>query len=60
MSFIPSSNRIPYERAEPVFVDIEPDTANIDPNLIEDTMISRCVIRVGVDDPTPERQPPEN
>ena len=32
-SFIASSNCILYDRAKPVFVDIEPDTANIDPNL---------------------------
>ncbi|NLG79338.1 MAG: hypothetical protein GX492_05900 [Firmicutes bacterium] len=55
-SFIASSNCILYERAKPVFVDIEPDTANIDPNLVEDAIISRYVIRVGVDEPTPERQ----
>jgi len=45
-----------YERAKPVFVDIEPDTANIDPNLVEDAIISRYVIRVGVDEPTPARR----
>jgi len=56
--FIASSNCILYERAKPLFVDIEPDTANIDPNLIEDAIISRYVIRVGVDEPAPERQPP--
>ena len=39
-----------------MFVDIEPDTANIDPNLVEDAIISRYVIRVGVDEPTPERR----
>ncbi|MEW6105648.1 MAG: DegT/DnrJ/EryC1/StrS family aminotransferase [Bacillota bacterium] len=55
-SFIASSNCILYERAKPVFVDIEPDIANIDPSLIEDAIISRYVIRVGVDEPTPERQ----
>ena len=39
-----------------MFVDIEPDTANIDPNLVEDAIISRYVIRVGVDEPTPARR----
>lgn len=34
-SFIASSNCVLCERAKPVFVDIEPDTGNIDPNLIE-------------------------
>ena len=54
--FIASSNCTLYERAKPLFVDIEPDTANIDPNLIEDAIISRYVIRVGVDEPAPERR----
>lgn len=57
--FIAFSNCTLYERAKPLFVDIEPNTANIDPNLIEDAIISRYVIRVGVDEPAPERQPPE-
>ncbi len=35
LSFIASSNCILYERAKPVFVDIEPDTVNIDASLIE-------------------------
>lgn len=34
-SFVSSANCILYERAKPVFVDIEPDTLNIDPDLIE-------------------------
>lgn len=34
-SFVASSNSILFERAKPVFVDIEPDTYNIDPDLIE-------------------------
>lgn len=34
-SFIASSNCILFERAKPVFVDIRPDTLNIDPNRIE-------------------------
>ena len=34
-SFIASSNCILFERARPVFVDIEPTTLNIDPNLVE-------------------------
>ena len=36
-SFIASSNCIVYERAKPVFVDIEPDTANIDPRPVSYT-----------------------
>jgi|GEM_PF-3393925 len=54
--FVSYGSGILREKAKPVFADIEPNTANIDPNLIEDTIISRCVIRVGVDEPTPERQ----
>ena len=30
-----------HERAKPVLADIEPDTANIDPNLIEDAITPR-------------------
>jgi perosamine synthetase len=33
-SFIASANCILYERATPVFVDVDEDTGNIDPNLI--------------------------
>jgi len=55
-SFIVSSSCILYDSAKPVLVDIEPDTANIDPNLIEDAIISRCVIRGSGDEPTPERR----
>lgn len=35
-TFIASSNSILYTGAKPVFVDINPDTFNIDPNLIEE------------------------
>jgi len=48
-SFIASSNCILYERAKPVFVDIEPDTANIDPNLIEDAITPRTKAILPVD-----------
>ncbi len=34
-SFISSSNCLLYERAKPIFVDVDPVTLNIDPNLIE-------------------------
>ncbi|HET7011533.1 MAG TPA: DegT/DnrJ/EryC1/StrS family aminotransferase [Anaerolineales bacterium] len=34
-SFVASANVILYERAVPVFVDIDPDTANIDPVRVE-------------------------
>lgn len=37
-SFIASANCALYERAKPVFVDIDPLTGNIDPNLIEDAI----------------------
>ncbi|NPV70693.1 MAG: DegT/DnrJ/EryC1/StrS family aminotransferase [Firmicutes bacterium] len=48
-SFIASSNCILYERARPVFVDIEPDTGNIDPDLIEATITPRTKAILPVD-----------
>jgi perosamine synthetase len=33
-SFVSSSNVLLYERVLPVFVDVEPDTANLDPGLV--------------------------
>ena len=48
-SFIASSNCIIYERAKPVFVDIEPDTANIDPCLIEQTITPKTEVILAVD-----------
>ncbi|NLS44914.1 MAG: DegT/DnrJ/EryC1/StrS family aminotransferase [Firmicutes bacterium] len=48
-SFIASSNCIIYERAKPIFVDIEPDTANIDPNLIEGAITPRTKAILPVD-----------
>jgi len=40
-SFVASANCILYERGRPVFVDIEPDTLNINPALIEDAITPR-------------------
>lgn len=40
-SFISSANCILYERAKPVFVDIDPITLNIDPNRIEAAITPR-------------------
>lgn len=40
-SFIASSNCILYERARPVFVDIDKKTLNIDPNLITEAITSK-------------------
>lgn len=40
-TFIASANSILYTGARPVFVDIEPDTFNIDPNLIEAAITPR-------------------
>jgi perosamine synthetase len=40
-SFIASSNSIIYERAKPVFVDIDPKTGCIDPSLIEAAITPR-------------------
>jgi perosamine synthetase len=48
-SFIASSNCIMYERARPVFVDIEPETGNIDPELIEAAITSRTKAILPVD-----------
>lgn len=48
-SFIASSNCILYQNATPVFVDIEPETYNIDPNRIEDAITSRTRAIVAVD-----------
>lgn len=48
-SFIASSNCILYERARPVFVDVEKDTGNIDPNLIEDAITPRTKAILPVD-----------
>lgn len=40
-SFVASANCIMYERARPVFVDIEPGSLSIDPNRIEDAVTRR-------------------
>jgi len=40
-SFVASSNCILYENAEPVFVDIDPDTFNLDPAGIESALTDR-------------------
>ncbi len=40
-SFVASANCVLYERARPVFVDIEPDSLNIDPSRIEDAVTAR-------------------
>jgi perosamine synthetase len=40
-SFVASANVILYQRARPVFVDIEPDSLNIDPDRIEAAITSR-------------------
>lgn len=40
-SFIASANAVVYERARPVFVDINPQTGNLDPQLIEAAITPR-------------------
>src|SRR3972149_4108040 len=40
-SFVASANVVLYERARPVFVDIDPQTLNIDPDRIEAAITSR-------------------
>jgi len=49
-SFIASANCILYERATPVFVDIDPETLNIDPGKIESAITShtRAIIPVHI------------
>jgi perosamine synthetase len=52
-SFIATANVIRYCGATPVFVDIEPDTYNIDPKLIEEALTERtsailCVHQIGM------------
>lgn len=48
-SFISSSNCIVMERAKPVFVDIEPITYNIDPELIEQAITKKTKAILAVD-----------
>ncbi len=49
-SFVASTNCFLYEGAKPVFVDIEPDTYNLDPALIEAaiTRATRAILAVDV------------
>jgi perosamine synthetase len=52
-SFIASANSVRYCGARPVFVDIQPDTLNIDPRLVEAAITPRtsailCVHQVGM------------
>jgi len=48
-SFISSSNCILFEGAKPVFVDIEPKTLNIDPELIEAAITAKTKAILAVD-----------
>lgn len=48
-SFIASSNCIMYERAKPVYVDIEPETGNLNPSLIEAAITPRTKAILPVD-----------
>jgi perosamine synthetase len=48
-SFIASANCILFERARPVFVDIEPFTLNIDPSLVEKAITHRTKAILAVD-----------
>lgn len=52
-SYIATANTIRYCGATPVFVDIEPDTFNLDPTLLEDVLTERtrailCVHQIGM------------
>jgi perosamine synthetase len=48
-SFVASANCIVMERARPVFVDIDPETYNIDPENIESAITPRTKAILGVD-----------
>jgi perosamine synthetase len=48
-SFVASSNCILFERGRPVFVDIEPDTLNIDPALVAKAVTPRSKAILAVD-----------
>jgi len=48
-SFIASSNCILFERAKPVFVDIDPKTYNINPDLIEEKITDNTKAILAVD-----------
>jgi len=48
-SFIASANCILFERAKPVFVDIDPKTLNLDPELVETAITSRTRAILAVD-----------
>jgi len=48
-SFIASSNCILFERAKPVFVDINPKTYNINPDLIEEKITDKTKAILAVD-----------
>jgi len=37
-SFVASANVLLYERAVPIFVDVDPQTGNLDPSLVEDAV----------------------
>ena len=41
LTFLATSNSILYVGAKPVFVDINPETLNLDPDLIEDQITER-------------------
>ena len=48
-SFIASANCVLYENAKPVFVDIDPDTLNIDPDKIEKSVSQKTKAIIAVD-----------
>lgn len=43
-TFCASSNPVLYQNATPVFVDSEPDTWNMDPQLLEDAIVDRIAV----------------
>lgn len=52
-SYIATANAIRYCGATPVFIDVEPDTFNLDPKLIEDALTEKtrailCVHQIGM------------
>jgi len=53
-TFAASASPILYQGATPVFVDSEPDTWNMDPNLLEEAIIDRLTVAEGEESSKPK------
>ena len=49
LTFVASANCVLYQQARPVFVDVQPDSLNIDPARIEPRITSRTKVLIPVD-----------